>query len=99
LRLIFGNWEDKRRSVGAALGSQDQKKFTIVLVRTAICSKDPSNEIPQTKMRKSLCFALNAEDGIALAAVALARIGMTHLKNWIGEFRFHRSKSAPTAIG
>ncbi len=64
-----------------------------------IGSKDPSNEIPWTKMRRNLCFALNAEDVIALAMAALVRVGITHLKNWIGEYRFHRSKSAATAIG
>ena len=64
-----------------------------------IGSKDPPNEIPWTKMRRSLCFALNAEDGIALAMAALVRVGITHLKNWIGEYRVHRSKSAATAIG
>ena len=35
--------------------------------------------------------------GIALAMAALVRVGITHLKNWIGEYRVHRSKSAATA--
>jgi hypothetical protein len=99
LRMIFGTAEGNRRSGGAALCSRDRRKSFSGFFQVVTGLRVASNAILRMTQQRNWCFALSAEDSTVSATVALARIGMMHLSNSIGEYQFRRNSSASTAAG